>query len=59
VKSSHMCNDLQKRRSLMEFIILLLALLAFSVMTLRWGADSTDGIGSPEWKRREERGSSL
>ena len=37
----------------MEFIILLAALLAFDIATLRWGCKSNDGIDSPEWERRQ------
>ena len=39
----------------MEFIILLGVLIALDIMALRWSHDSTDGIDSPEWKRRLRR----
>ena len=39
----------------MEFIILLVGLIALDILALRWGHDSTDGIDSPEWERRLRR----
>lgn len=36
----------------MEFIILLIVLVAIDALALRWGIDSNDGIDSPEWQRR-------
>lgn len=43
----------------MEILVLLVLLLALGIAALRWGANSTDGLNSPEWKRRKERGSIL
>ncbi len=40
----------------MELILLLVLLLALGIAAMRWGADSTDRMNSPEWKRRQERG---
>ncbi len=39
------------------FIILyiVIALLILDIVALRWGADSRDGIDSPEWRRRQDR----
>jgi hypothetical protein len=31
---------------------LLIALLVLDIAACRWGATSSDGINSPEWKRR-------
>ena len=28
-------------------------LVALDLVALRWGIDSTDGINSPEWERRQ------
>lgn len=37
----------------MELVIyLLIGLIVFDIVALRWGADSSDGIDSPEWERR-------
>ena len=33
---------------------LLIALLALGIAANRWGATSSDGINSPEWKRRQD-----
>jgi hypothetical protein len=33
------------------FVILLLVVL--SIASIRWGVDSSDGINSPEWIRRQ------
>ena len=35
------------------FIIILVVLIIFDLLALKWGVDSTDGIDSPEWKRRQ------
>ena len=39
----------------MEYLILLVGLIALDILALRWGHDSTDGIASPEWERRLRR----
>ena len=36
----------------MALVILLVLLVVFEISALRWGADSTDGVDSPEWERR-------
>ncbi len=37
----------------MEMLIfLLIVLVLFAVVSLRWGYDSRDGINSPEWEKR-------
>ena len=33
---------------------LLIALIVLGIAACRWGADSSDGINSPEWKRRQQ-----
>ena len=39
----------------MEFIIgLLIIVVVLDIAALRWGFDSTDGINSLEWLRRQE-----
>ena len=37
----------------MNVIIILIASSALALAALRWGVDSTDGISSPEWGRRQ------
>jgi hypothetical protein len=32
---------------------LLIALIVLDIAALQWGANSSDGINSPEWKRRQ------
>ena len=39
----------------MEVILLLLGLIVLNMVVLRWGYDSTEGIDSPEWERRQHR----
>lgn len=36
----------------MFLLILLIGLVVFDLVALRWGHDSRDGINSPEWERR-------
>jgi hypothetical protein len=38
----------------MEILILVVALFALDVVSLRWGADSSDSLNSKEWQRREQ-----
>ena len=37
----------------MNIIIIMIAFVAFALAALRWGANSTDGINSTEWERRQ------
>jgi hypothetical protein len=37
----------------MEFMMLVLLVVLFDIAALLWGADSRDGINSPEWERRQ------
>ncbi len=37
----------------MEMLILLIIVVVFDFVALRWGFDSTDGINSFEWLRRQ------
>lgn len=32
---------------------LIVLLVAFDIAALRWGYDSSDGVNSPEWERRQ------
>ena len=51
------CQERSNRMEIILLLVLLLALgLALGLAALRWGANSTDSLNSPEWKRREERG---
>jgi hypothetical protein len=46
---------LKQTEGIMEFIIgLLIIVVVLDIATLRWGFDSTDGINSLEWLRRQE-----
>jgi hypothetical protein len=40
----------------MEILLVLLLLLALGLAAVCWGANSTESLNSPEWKRRWERG---
>ena len=37
----------------MDITIILVALIALALAALSLGVDSTDGINSPEWERRQ------
>ena len=37
----------------MDIIIILIAQIALALAALRWGVNSTDGISSTEWERRQ------
>ena len=37
----------------MDIIVILIAQVALALAALRWGVQSTDGIFSPEWERRQ------
>lgn len=38
---------------MLTLCLLLVALPVLGIAACRWGADSSDGIGSPEWQRRQ------
>jgi hypothetical protein len=37
----------------MIILFLLMALVVLALATYRWGADSSDGMNSSEWERRQ------
>jgi hypothetical protein len=37
----------------MDIIMILIAQIALALSALYWGVNSTDGINSPEWERRQ------
>ena len=39
---------------MVSLLLALAALIALDVAALLWGADSRDGIDSPEWDRRRQ-----
>ena len=42
------------KEGMMEFIVsLLIGLIVFDVVAMRWGFDSRDSVDSPEWERRQ------
>jgi len=42
------------KENMMEFVIgLLIGLVVFDLVALRWGLDSKDNVDSPEWERRQ------
>jgi hypothetical protein len=40
----------------MEFMLVVVVLLTLVMAAVRWGANSTEGIHSLKWNRRQERG---
>jgi len=43
------------KECVMEFAIIFILLVVLDVAALRWGYDSTEGLHSPEWLRRQYR----
>jgi hypothetical protein len=39
---------------MMALIIVLLMVMVLDLAAMRWGADSTDGMNSLEWLRRQQ-----
>ncbi len=39
---------------MLTLYLLFIALLILGVIAGRWGANSADGINSPEWQRRQD-----
>jgi hypothetical protein len=37
----------------MDIILIMFALITLALAALRWGFNSTDGINSTEWERRQ------
>ena len=44
---------------MITILILVLAFVLLDLVALRWGADSTEGINSCEWSRREHWGEKM
>lgn len=42
------------RHDMMVLIIILLMVILLDVTAMRWGANSSDGINSLEWLRRQQ-----
>ncbi len=40
--------------TLFLLIVPLVTLIALDLAALRWGFDSSDGVNSPEWERRQQ-----
>ena len=39
---------------MVTLFFLLMALIVLNLAALRWGASSSDGVNSPEWKQRQQ-----
>ena len=39
---------------MLTLFFLFIALIVLDIAACRWGTNSSDGINSPEWKRRQE-----
>ena len=46
-------REKDQRRAMMALLIILLMIIALDMASLHWGVDSTDGINSLEWLRRQ------
>lgn len=44
---------IQAEEGVMEFLVILVMLVALDLAATRWGAISLDGPDSPEWERRQ------
>ena len=38
---------------MLTLFLLVVFLVVFDLVALRWGLDSSDGLNSPEWERRQ------
>ncbi|MFL5660945.1 MAG: hypothetical protein ACJ8BW_06295 [Ktedonobacteraceae bacterium] len=47
-------HKLEEGMMVEAFLILLIIVIALDVAALRWGVDSTEGVNSPEWERRQQ-----
>lgn len=43
-----------EKKNMIILSFLLIALMVLGIAAHRWGATSSDGINSPEWKRRQD-----
>jgi hypothetical protein len=44
----------KEEKNMITLCFLLIALMVLGRAAYRWGANSSDGINSPEWKRRQD-----
>ena len=49
----------KKEQIMLTIVMLLLALVLFDLIAMRRGIDSTDGVNSCEWERRQHWGEKL
>jgi hypothetical protein len=42
-----------REKNMITLYVLFIALLALGIIARRWGVDSSDGINSLEWQRRQ------
>ena len=47
-------TQINEERTMITLFLLFVALLIPGIAACRWGATSSDGIESPEWKRRQD-----
>ena len=47
-------TQINEERTMITLYSIFLALLVLGIAACRWGANSSDGIESPEWKRRQD-----
>ena len=38
---------------MLTLFVIVVLLVALDIAALRWGFDSSDGVNSPEWERRQ------
>jgi hypothetical protein len=54
IANSYEQSSFKKEKEMLTLVLLIFALLvAIDLAVLRWGFDSSDGINSPEWERRQ------
>jgi len=44
----------KKEKNMFTLCFLILALIVLGITACRWGANSADGINSPEWQQRQD-----
>ena len=54
LKHKYPWRRMKGRHDMMGLIIILLMIILLDVLSIRWGANSGDGLNSLEWLRRQQ-----
>jgi predicted nucleic acid-binding Zn ribbon protein len=50
---AHLYAQRKKEQNMVTLFFLFMALIVLALAALRWGANSSDGVDSPEWEQRQ------